>query len=431
MSKIKRLVSKNKRRHIEDGYDLDLTYICPNILAMGFPAEKVEGFYRNNIDDVVRFLENKHGSNYKVYNLCSERTYDTKKFHGRVAAYPFDDHNPPRFELIKPFCEDLDQWLGMHKDNIAAIHCKAGKGRTGVMICCYLLHRRRFAKPSDALHFYGLARTNNMKGVTIPSQQRYVGYYWQLLQSNLTYKPKTLLLHSIQFETLPLQHNASLFFVVNQLKVKLYTSNPDLVIRGDDFLIFDMPQPLPLCGDIKIEVFNKPVMRKDKVFHFWFNTFFVQHGAGSNLSECTPSTGKANGNAQQYYRCSHLPKEKDMIVLTFNKKELDRANKDEANKLFSANFRVILIFSQMDALPTASKSPLLQAISGQKSSALQPSDPYDQYSVGTPVNSSICSDTENEDGSLSDTDDEDDWDGIVDENVIRSSLMPPNHKSLQ
>merc|ERR1711977_130520 len=162
-----------------DGFDLDLTYVTPRIIAMGIPSVDYQKVYRNRIEDVERFLETRHSTNYKVYNLCSEmrNTYAMTRFGGRFERFPFDDHSPPPLGLLYYFCESAHEWLSSHKEHVIAVHCKAGKGRTGTCISAYFLYARLYRTPAEAMAAYGSARTKNRKGVTIPSQRRFVEYF--------------------------------------------------------------------------------------------------------------------------------------------------------------------------------------------------------------------------------------------------------------
>ncbi|KAI7990274.1 Phosphatidylinositol 3,4,5-trisphosphate 3-phosphatase and protein-tyrosine-phosphatase PTEN2A [Camellia lanceoleosa] len=158
--KARHIVSQNKRRYQEGGFDLDMTYITENIIAMGFPAgDMSSGFFG--------FVEGK----YKVYNLCSERLYDAPLFEGKVASFPFDDHNCPPIELITLFCQSAYTWLKEDILNVVVVHCKAGMARTGLMISNLLLFLKRYVKYFERLLTY-------FNGVNQPGRRCMLRGFW-------------------------------------------------------------------------------------------------------------------------------------------------------------------------------------------------------------------------------------------------------------
>uniref|UniRef100_A0A8D0HL02 Phosphatidylinositol-3,4,5-trisphosphate 3-phosphatase n=1 Tax=Sphenodon punctatus TaxID=8508 RepID=A0A8D0HL02_SPHPU len=205
----RRMVSENKRRYAKDGFDLDLTYVTGRVIAMSFPSSGKQSFYRNPIEEVARFLDTKHKDHYKVYNLCSEKGYDPKYFHYRVERIFIDDHNVPALENMLKFTADVREWMKQDERNIIAIHCKGGKGRTGTMVCTWLIDSDQFESAKESLEYFGERRTDKstsskFQGVETPSQNRYVGYY-EILKNmyNLSLPPKrqlkikSLKIHSI------------------------------------------------------------------------------------------------------------------------------------------------------------------------------------------------------------------------------------------
>eukprot|EP00049_Salpingoeca_infusionum_P017959 m.355172 g.355172 ORF g.355172 m.355172 type:complete len:382 (-) comp17189_c0_seq1:517-1662(-) len=371
----KHLVSKKKRRFIEDGFDLDMTFITKNIVAMGFPAEGREGIYRNNMRDVKRFFDSRHRDHYKVYNLCSERDYDPDKFYGRVAKYPFDDHNAPPFVLIGPFCNDVQTYLAEDPRNVAVIHCKAGKGRTGVMICAYLVHCGLWDDIQGALEFYGHARTMNGKGVTIPSQVRYVTYYARYIRERLTYVPKPLLLTKIVLKGIPDFSNGTCVpqFTLKQGTVHTFKSGwYEEISRDQPVAELTLSSPTPVAGDVKLEFIHKKSTGKEKMFHLWFNTFFIED-----------------------------------LKMVATQPEIDKANKDKKNKIYPVGFKVELHFAEISDSSKGAEGKVTQIEDGAATDSLAPK-PRLAHSKST-----LSQAPEFSDSDLTTTDDEDDeWEGL-------------------
>jgi len=179
----RRLVGGRKRRFQKDGFDLDLTYIEPQLIAMGLPSVDFEGLYRNPLREIVRFFNTRHTNKYHIYNLCEERDYPEDGFKGLVRRYGFDDHNPPPLSLLVRLCDEASGFIRKNRENIVAIHCKGGKGRTGVVTAAILLKLHSDWYAEKALLKFAVMRTDDdvkaskRVGVDGPSQRRYVEYW--------------------------------------------------------------------------------------------------------------------------------------------------------------------------------------------------------------------------------------------------------------
>ena len=289
MNFLRRIVSGKKNRYEGDGYNLDLSYITPRVIAMSLPGEGVHKVYRNSIDSVSRFLNDKHHGNYRIFN-CSGIKYDYEKFGASVKEFPWEDHYPPPIELLFYACNEMHQWLYLDMKNVVAVNCRAGKGRTGTLICCYLLYTGRFSDPEAALSYYKYKRFSSGGGVTQPSQVRYVHYFSQVLQGFIK-SPNILQLRCVRVLTAPHMSNNSCrpVFEIKSNKGNLFSNKTNH--RGKQPVFEDnwetstthqialINTELNLQGDVHCFIYHWSRLKMQKICRFSFNTAFTNPGS--------------------------------------------------------------------------------------------------------------------------------------------------------
>lgn len=148
-------------------------------------------------------------------------------------------------------CESMGKWIDASAENVCGVHCKAGKGRTGVMIVAYLLHCGMFSNADEAIAFYGNQRTFDGKGVTIRSQQRYCQYFFKNL--NQTRPLAYLYVLSVRIYSMPEGVSSVTATVMNGpiLVTAAQETSEASSSSGEGFveILFDK---LVVCGDVQV-----------------------------------------------------------------------------------------------------------------------------------------------------------------------------------
>ena len=270
--------------------------MTPRIIIHGFPAAGLEHIYRNPRYEVKRLLDTYHKDKYKMFNFCCEagRGYPPSVFEGRVERYPFKDHNTPPLETMVEFANSAKLWLDQDPKNVCSMHCKAGKGRAGLMCCVLMIRDGNVQTAQEAFDKYDSERVTNRRGLTVTSQRKFVVFYETLwrdywkqsgnigdIKADPVEGPKRFVipeqpvLRVVSIEILNIDTSKW-----SGLHIKSY--------KGTNFspeLLYDsgknttnkskFPCDFLIQGNFKIYAEKPGFLKPKKLFDFWHNTLFI------------------------------------------------------------------------------------------------------------------------------------------------------------
>uniref|UniRef100_A0A8P4GMZ9 Tensin 3 n=1 Tax=Dicentrarchus labrax TaxID=13489 RepID=A0A8P4GMZ9_DICLA len=272
---------------MEEGYELDLTYITERIIAVSFPRGCSEEVYSHNLKDVTRMLKSKHADNYLIINL-SEKRHDLSRMNPKTLDTGWPDMHAPPLDKICTICKAMESWLNADPLHVVVIHCRGGKGRIGVIISSFVHFTDVSASADQALDRFAMRKYYDDKVSTLmtPSQKRYVWILNSLLSGSMKINASPLFLHCVILHGIPNFDATGVcrpYIKVYQGMQAVYSSGIYHIGPGHRDRVCITLEPAQLLkGDIMIKCYHKSDMTSERevVFRLQFHTGAVQ---GYNL----------------------------------------------------------------------------------------------------------------------------------------------------
>ncbi|XP_050925955.1 tensin-3 isoform X3 [Lates calcarifer] len=272
---------------MEEGYELDLTYITERIIAVSFPRGCSEEIYSHNLKDVTRMLKSKHADNYLIINL-SERRHDLSKMNPKTLDTGWPDLHAPPLDKICTICKAMESWLNADPLHVVVIHCRGGKGRIGVVISSFVHFTDVSASADQALDRFAMRKyyDDKVSALMTPSQKRYVWILNSLLSGSMKINASPLFLHCVILHGIPNFDTTGVcrpYIKVYQGMQAVYSSGIYHIGPGHRDRVCITLEPAQLLkGDIMIKCYHKSDLTSERevIFRLQFHTGAVQ---GYNL----------------------------------------------------------------------------------------------------------------------------------------------------
>uniref|UniRef100_A0A8C7S9X2 Tensin 3 n=1 Tax=Oncorhynchus mykiss TaxID=8022 RepID=A0A8C7S9X2_ONCMY len=272
---------------MDEGYELDLTYVTERIIAVSFPRTCSEEIYLHNLKDVTRMLKSKHADNYLIINL-SEKRHDLSKMNPKTLDTGWPDLHAPPLDKICTICKAMEGWLNADPLHVVVIHCRGGKSRIGVVISSFVIFTDISASADQALDRFAMRKyyDDKVSALMTPSQKRYVWILNSLLSGSMKMNASPLFLHCIILHGIPNFNPAGVcrpYLKVYQGMQAVYSSGVYHIGPGHrDRICISLEPAQLLKGDIMVKCYHKSDVTSERevIFRLQFHTGAVQ---GYNL----------------------------------------------------------------------------------------------------------------------------------------------------
>ncbi|XP_060900762.1 tensin-3-like [Labrus mixtus] len=272
---------------MEEGYELDLTYITERIIAVSFPRGCSGEIYSHNLKDVTRMLKSKHADNYLIINL-SEKRHDLSKMNPKTLDTGWPDLHAPPLDKICTICKAMESWLNADPLHVVVIHCRGGKGRIGVVISSFVHFTDVSASADQALDRFAMRKyyDDKVSALMTPSQKRYVWILNSLLSGSMKINASPLFMHCIILHGIPNFDATGVcrpYIKVYQGMQAVYSSGIyHIGLTHRDRVCITLEPAQLLKGDIMIKCYHKSDITSERevIFRLQFHTGAVQ---GYNL----------------------------------------------------------------------------------------------------------------------------------------------------